>query len=673
VGSATPWLALFRRADAPATASVASAAAVSLSDVGMHENLVVSQRNAAAEDGADAARGRALSLREVGEQAARVVLTLKRTVMSSILSDDLAHEARFLVLLKQRRVAAMLTGHSWPDHTDDTQRLLTFRAAPSPADAYWPNMLRRGRTYGRLRRLAGVGLTIALYFFWTVPVAFAMSLANLQDLSQTRHFGFLKGLLDNFGPTLVSQVQVQLSSIVLALCRYLTLSSGLFQQLVRLEGIHCHTKIVAATASRMFLFQLVFVLLLSLISTTLLDTIRTIFDTPNLLPYTLARAVPSQSIFFMNYLAFALLFCGLFDELQLFALLEYCLRAACTSACCAFAGLMSSAAAAARQHAGRGLGDARTPLRDDAPTAPPASNRSNRSNRALVADAFVPPELPETARDGGRTAGPLDSIGSVEHLPYSDVSTCLTPPRSAADGGGAGAPGGAGGGASDERADRFASLRCRPYGGHQFLLDLYAHVVLLCSILHAFMIVAPLATLVAWLYFIPAYPLYARTLLCVVERPKVDTRGGLWEVAVAYQTIGLLVAQLILFGICLLKEAPEASTLVFISFSYTAVRAAQMRRLAKSSGGVPLRRCAQLDALGAVASSLREYEEAADAAQGSSLSALFDDGAIANALVVADLAQPTATPRQSPVDADVEVAATYTHGGVADAAAPHGR
>ena len=104
------------------------------------------------------------------------------------------------------------------------------------------------------------------------------------------------------------------------------------------------------------------------------------------------------------------------------------------------------------------------------------------------------------------------------------------------------------------------------------------------------MFVAPLAPVVAWLYFLPAYPLYARILLCVAKRPRVDTRGHLWEAAVLYQTIGVLVAQFILFGLVSLRQSIEAAVLVAIAFCYTLIRAVHMPSLARRSHSMRMRR-----------------------------------------------------------------------------------
>ena len=87
-------------------------------------------------------------------------------------------------------------------------------------------------------------------------------------------------------------------------------------------------------------------------------------------------------------------------------------------------------------------------------------------------------------------------------------------------------------------------LRGVAVGAHeydsQYMLSLYTRMVLISSIYHVFMVVAPLTTLFAWLYFLPAYPLHAQILLHVLGRPEVDTAGAVWEQAVRYQTVGLL-------------------------------------------------------------------------------------------------------------------------------------
>ena len=120
---------------------------------------------------------------------------------TSALSDDSLHEGRFLVLLRSRRVAALLPGR-WPTtlgggHAAPT--MLTIEPAPAPNDAYWPNLL-RSRWSSRLRSLAGTALTVALYLFWTIPVTAVQALASVQNLAQFQALAWLAQLIEDAGP-----------------------------------------------------------------------------------------------------------------------------------------------------------------------------------------------------------------------------------------------------------------------------------------------------------------------------------------------------------------------------------------------------------------------------------------------------------------------------------------
>ena len=86
----------------------------------------------------------------------------------------------------------------------------------------------------------------------------------------------------------------------------------------------------------------------------------------------------------------------------------------------------------------------------------------------------------------------------------------------------------------------------------QYVLEIYAKLVFVSSIYHVFMIVAPLCAPFACLFFLLALPLYSHILLHVIGAPRsgerVETAGEVWEQAVRYQTFGLLVSQVPLFG-----------------------------------------------------------------------------------------------------------------------------
>lgn len=170
-----------------------------------------------------------------------------RLFMRQLLSEDLRAEARFLVLVRQRRVASMLRG-DWAHTLGDHRALLKVKQAPPPLDVYWANLF-KSRWVGRTRSLAGMTATSLLFLFWTIPVTFVTTLASLDTLSKINELEWLKIFLDAQGPKFVAQVQTQLSSLLLVSMRFLTISSGLFQVLVKLQGVTSHTDITRMTAS----------------------------------------------------------------------------------------------------------------------------------------------------------------------------------------------------------------------------------------------------------------------------------------------------------------------------------------------------------------------------------------------------------------------------------------
>ena len=492
-----------------------------------------------------------------------------RVLSRTVLSDDLESECRFLVLLRQRRTAQLLCG-SWPHALHGKPAHLRIELAPPPLEVYWANLF-RSRWSRRLRSIAGTAITVLCYLFWTVPVTIVTGLATLQSLSKFEFFRPLVSFIHWLGPDWTALVETTLSSLVLATCRYITLNSGLFQLFVKLQGAKSLTQITSRAASRMLLFQLLLVLLLPLINKTLFNTLLGWFHEIDEIPRILARALPGYATFFMTYICNALLFVGLFDVLQPLSLVDHLVRRvwrALYSTCRSCAGYDDGSKPAA------------------APSSAGLPGGAGTSTEAAVDEEAT-------------------EAGSVGAMPFRDGSRA----ECGATGDGV-------------RSDGVA-VGAHEYDS-QYMLSLYTRMVLISSIYHVFMVVAPLTTLFAWLYFLPAYPLHAQILLHVLGRPEVDTAGAVWEQAVRYQTVGLLVSQLLLIGVAALKESPTATVLIVIAFGLTFVRTAQLQRHAKRSRSILLTQRAQLDlADGGEAAfpSLGAYESAATA----SLNTLFDE------------------------------------------------
>jgi len=322
--------------------------------------------------------------------------------------------------------------------------------------------------------------TFMLFLFWTIPVAFAQSLATLQNLANA--FPFLQGLVNAIeaqGPNTVNFVQSTLSSWVLIGLRALTLNSGLFQWFARLSGALTHTEIQARSTGLMMLFQLIMVLLGSLISSTLFDTLESILQNPTQLPQLLAASLPSQSVFFLNFLNTTAVVVCLTDLLRLFPLVMLAF-----SRCCCTKG---------------------------------------------------------------------------------DRARCLS---------------------------NTAKQNVQDYKiGYD-----YAKLVLAIQIALVFMFIAPVMSLMVLVYTLLTIAIMAKTLDECFDTPLVDTAGVLWEQAVVYEGYSLVIAQLLLFGLLLKKEAYVSAPFILTCAVLTLVRLLQLRsNWGRKARNLPLRVAMELD------------------------------------------------------------------------------
>ena len=245
--------------------------------------------------------------------------------------EDEPQVTRLLALMRTRRAAAICVAMSrWPGELLERPGIVRAEAAPAPGDAFWPNLL---KTHTRVRAnwLIGMALSYSIFLFWTIPVAAVQTLASLNSLAMLDGFHWLQDLLtdDALSATLSGFV----SSMVLQGFLFLTLNSGLFQWLARMQGEHSETAVYRSATSRVLLFQLLLVLLGSNITASLLDSAREILENPTNLPIMLAQSIPGQATFFMHYVLSGILFVALFDGFQCIALLANGIIPCCAAAC----------------------------------------------------------------------------------------------------------------------------------------------------------------------------------------------------------------------------------------------------------------------------------------------------------------------------------------------------
>ena len=245
--------------------------------------------------------------------------------------EEIRVDTRFLVLYAQRQAAHLCAAaSSWQLFGPEVQT--HAEPAPSPCDMYWPNVLAPAG-WLRLTRFFADALTLLLFLFWTIPVAFVQAMATVTNLAKLPSLAWLARWLDASGPAMVASFEGSVASFTLIFFRALTLYSGLFQLLMRLRGETTHTALQAGSGALMMLFQLLLVLLASLVASSLFDLLWEIVEKPLQLPVLLAGKLPHQSTFFVNFIVLQIAFALPLDLLQLGPL---CLEALQFGCCCCF-------------------------------------------------------------------------------------------------------------------------------------------------------------------------------------------------------------------------------------------------------------------------------------------------------------------------------------------------
>jgi hypothetical protein len=178
-----------------------------------------------------------------------------------------------------------------------------FRMAPmyseiSPLDVVWDNMnLSTVVTKGR--RLVILAVSTAMILLWTVPTLFIASLSSLSVLVNA--FSFLAFLQD-----LPSAVIPLVEGIIppLMLAGLMALLPVILTTMATYEGHVRHSAITHSLMAKYFLFLVVNVLLISTLTSGVIDTYNTLqkngFKLDDIITL-IAENLPSSSSFFINY------------------------------------------------------------------------------------------------------------------------------------------------------------------------------------------------------------------------------------------------------------------------------------------------------------------------------------------------------------------------------------
>lgn len=169
--------------------------------------------------------------------------------------------------------------------------------APEPQDALWTNYALSRMT--RAVNPAWVRVAVwALVLFWSIPVAFVASLANLKQLSRNTGLTWLAPAVDA-APALTGALTGYAPAIVLAV--FMSLLPAILGFFTKKEGAVSHSAVQLGVARKYFIFQVVNVFLIMVLSGSVFNSISDIIDNPTSIVSLLATSLPRVSNFFINY------------------------------------------------------------------------------------------------------------------------------------------------------------------------------------------------------------------------------------------------------------------------------------------------------------------------------------------------------------------------------------
>jgi len=169
---------------------------------------------------------------------------------------------------------------------------LRARPAPEPHDIDWES-LSVDREEFVVRRIVVALVLIAVFLFWSIPVTFISAFYNLNDLVHIPRVVII--LIGGLVPS---------SSLAL----FLSVLPDIFYAVIRMRRFYLKTQVDRSVLRMYWLFLFMNVFLLSIITSSLFDTLRAIWEEPQETWKLFSGSIPKQALFFANYIVLQTLF-----------------------------------------------------------------------------------------------------------------------------------------------------------------------------------------------------------------------------------------------------------------------------------------------------------------------------------------------------------------------------
>mmetsp|Transcript_18688 Transcript_18688/g.31106 ORF Transcript_18688/g.31106 Transcript_18688/m.31106 type:complete len:755 (+) Transcript_18688:110-2374(+) len=169
--------------------------------------------------------------------------------------------------------------------------------APEPRDINW--MALTVSHYSRLIR--EILLVTAVFFgavFFAIPTSFIAGLANINNLSQISGLSWLADLAKG-NTLLTSFIQGYLPPLLLAVL--MALVPIIIRLLAERSGLSAKSAVDVSLMAKYFVFQVINVFFVTIIAGSIFTALSTIIENPSSAVEILAKSIPLQSSFYINY------------------------------------------------------------------------------------------------------------------------------------------------------------------------------------------------------------------------------------------------------------------------------------------------------------------------------------------------------------------------------------
>jgi RNA recognition motif-containing protein len=185
----------------------------------------------------------------------------------------------------------------YPLETCPLDTSLTISKAPMPESILWDNL--NVEFYQRWLRSCVVNvLTFLLIFFWMIPIGFAVTVSNLNNLIKL--LPFLKPILD-MSPSLKKFVEGFLPSVVIIVF-FAILAKAIITPLSKFERPWNQITILQSIFNKYYLFMVINIFLGSIFVSGFFNIFEQIIDNPNTIIRLLSMSLPNQNTYFINYI-----------------------------------------------------------------------------------------------------------------------------------------------------------------------------------------------------------------------------------------------------------------------------------------------------------------------------------------------------------------------------------